>query len=150
MAARLSGAAGRKGRAIEQIADINVTPFVDIMLVLLIIFMVSIPLATVSVKLDVPPSSDTAAPHKPTVIRVLDDGGIALTGAETRATTLATLPGDLSAALTRAHPGVRDPRTNAILVSADADVKYDRFMAVMNTLRDTGYSKIGLVTEDIK
>ena len=56
MAAKLSGPGGGKGHTIEQNADINVTPFVDIMLVLLIIFMVAAPMATVSIRLDLPPA----------------------------------------------------------------------------------------------
>ncbi|MDO9078934.1 MAG: biopolymer transporter ExbD, partial [Brevundimonas sp.] len=57
MGSKLSGPGGQGGKTIEQNADINVTPFVDIMLVLLIIFMVAAPLATVSIRLDLPPAT---------------------------------------------------------------------------------------------
>ena len=62
MAAKLSGAGGDGGKTIEQNADINVTPFVDIMLVLLIIFMVAAPMATVSIRLDLPPAQPPVNP----------------------------------------------------------------------------------------
>ena len=57
MGSKLAGPAGQGGKTIAQNADINVTPFVDIMLVLLIIFMVAAPMATVSIKLDLPPAT---------------------------------------------------------------------------------------------
>jgi biopolymer transport protein ExbD len=60
MGSKLAGPGGQGGKTISQNADINVTPFVDIMLVLLIIFMVSAPLATVSIKLDLTPATPTA------------------------------------------------------------------------------------------
>ena len=62
MGSKLSGPAGQGGKTIEQNADINVTPFVDIMLILLIIFMVAAPMATVSIRLDLPPATPPANP----------------------------------------------------------------------------------------
>jgi biopolymer transport protein ExbD len=152
MAAKLSGSTSGKKYTIEANADINVTPFVDIMLVLLIIFMVSIPLATVSIKLDMPPSTKEPPkdPRKPAIIRIHNDTSISLTGAEDRSTTLDGLPGDLSGVLTKVYPENKDPRENAVLVSADPEVKYEEFMDVMNKLQDSGYTKIGLVNENIK
>ncbi len=65
MAAKLAGAGGGD-YAIKQNADINVTPFVDILLVLLIIFMVAVPMATTSIKLDIPPASKPRSrPRRP-------------------------------------------------------------------------------------
>ena len=95
MGARLSGPSGQGGRTIEQNADINVTPFVDIMLVLLIIFMVAAPLATVSLKLDLPPPIDSVAPKEPVYVTVQTSGALFIGG---RATTLETLAADVCAA----------------------------------------------------
>ena len=64
MAAKLGGG-GKKRFDLGQNADINVTPFVDVMLVLLIIFMVTAPLATVSIKIDIPPAKAPTTPSKP-------------------------------------------------------------------------------------
>jgi biopolymer transport protein ExbD len=70
MAAQLSGPSGGSKFTVKQNADINVTPFVDIMLVLLIIFMVSAPMATTSIKLDLPPAlpNPKNPPKPPTVL----------------------------------------------------------------------------------
>jgi biopolymer transport protein ExbD len=62
MAAKLSGGGG--AYAVRQNADINVTPFVDILLVLLIIFMVAVPMAVTSIKIDLPPAQDVARPRR--------------------------------------------------------------------------------------
>src|SRR5580698_8490313 len=64
MAAKLSGG-GKKKFDLGQNADINVTPFVDVMLVLLIIFMVTAPLATLSIRIDIPPAQEPTPPSKP-------------------------------------------------------------------------------------
>ena len=77
MAAKLGGVKGGK-YSLGQNADINVTPFVDVMLVLLIIFMVSIPAATVAIKIDLPPAVNTpdTPKEKPTYISIQQDGKI--------------------------------------------------------------------------
>src|SRR6516225_1953549 len=77
MAAKLAGGNKRGGYELGQNADINVTPFVDVMLVLLIIFMVAAPLATTSLKIDLPPAQAPKNPQdqkKPTFISITKDG----------------------------------------------------------------------------
>ncbi len=152
MAAKLSGPTSGKSYTVEQNSDINVTPFVDIMLVLLIIFMVSIPMATVSIKLDAPPATHDPItdPRKPAVVMIQKDGNIYLAGATDKQTSLDNLAADLAVALKAEYPEKADPRDNAVFIRADADVKYEQFMDVLNKLQDTGYFKIGLVTEDIQ
>jgi biopolymer transport protein ExbD len=150
MAAKLSGPSGGDRYTVSQNADINVTPFVDIMLVLLIIFMVSIPLATVSIKLDMPPSDPNQKvfdPKKAVFIRIHNDGRIEV---KDKITSIEGLPADLRDAFRAAHPEVADPRDNAVPISAEPEVRYEQFMDVLNRLEDTGFLKIALVTEDIK
>ena len=124
---------------IRQNAEINVTPFVDVMLVLLIIFMVALPVSTVSVKVDLPPaqSSDRTTPP---VIVSLTLGGQVYVG--DRATTMADLPDAAAAAL---GP---QPTTRRIYLRADEGVRYGVLMAVMNRLRERGYDKVALVGEE--
>ena len=93
MAARLAGAGGG-AYALKQNADINVTPFVDILLVLLIIFMVAVPMATTAIKLDMPLASDKVAPRDPVFISIQESGALFLAG---RPTSLDTLSRDLGA-----------------------------------------------------
>ena len=141
MGARLSGAARRDGQTIDQNAEINVTPFVDIMLVLLIIFMVAAPMATTAVKLDLPPADPRSTPaQEPVHITVQKDGGLYISGRET---SLDGLAGDLCAAL-----GGGRCTEERLFVRADPDVPYDRFMAVMNALNANGFRNVGLINED--
>jgi biopolymer transport protein ExbD len=143
MAAQLAGPGGEGKFQLRQNAEINVTPFVDVMLVLLIIFMVSAPLATVSIKVDLPPATPPkdAHPKKPTYISLQKGGQVFIV---TTKTTLEGLGGDLSRAL-----NVPNPQNEVVLIRADRDVKYKDFMAVVNQLQTDGFYKVGLITEDV-
>jgi TonB system transport protein ExbD (group 1) len=141
MAAKLSGPSG--GRYdVAQNASINVTPFVDVMLVLLIIFLVAAPLASVAIKVNLPPSSAKPAkdPPKRVFISIKKDGKIFV---DDDASDLDTLGDDLRAAV-----GKRDPGKERIFIRGDSDVLYQDFMAVMNKLQDNGFYSVALVGED--
>ena len=141
MAAKLSGSGGDGG--IEQNADINVTPFVDVMLVLLIIFMVAAPLASVNVKLDLPPAVAVQAknPPKPVYISIQKGGSLYIGDAPT---DLDTLGGDLRKQLN----GKRDPTKERIFIRADKETIYGDFMGVMNKLQDNGFYSVALIGLD--
>jgi biopolymer transport protein ExbD len=148
MAAKLGGSGGSSRFSLGQNSDINVTPFVDVMLVLLIIFMVSIPAATVSIKLDLPPAIPPPPGTKvkePTLINI-QQGGTLYIG-ET-ATSLDRLPADLSGVLLRDNPGVA-PTEDRVYIRADKTVRYGDFMAVMNTLQGNGFYQVALINEEI-
>jgi biopolymer transport protein ExbD len=142
MGAKLGG--GGSGRFdLGQNSEINVTPFVDVMLVLLIIFMVSIPAATVSIKLDLPPAVPPPPGTKteePTVINI-QNGGIFIGEA---ATTVDTLPADLARKLNKP-----DPTQERVYIRANRDVRYGDFMQVMNTLQGNGYFQVALINEEL-
>jgi len=147
MGSKLSGPGGQGGKTIEQNADINVTPFVDIMLVLLIIFMVAAPLATVSIRLDLPPATPPANPEEvkePVYITIQDTGSIFLADRQTTVETLAT---DVCTSLGGGFPACKEER---VFVRAQPEVKYDQFMEVMNELQAKGFYKVGLLNEDIE
>ena len=146
MAAKLSGPGGGKAHTIEQNADINVTPFVDIMLVLLIIFMVAAPMATVSIRLDLPPAvpPPPGTPQKdPVYITIQETGSIFIA---TQQTTIEGLAADVCAAL----EVTTDCRQERVFVRADPEVTYNQFMEVMNELQARGFFKVGLLNEDIE
>jgi biopolymer transport protein ExbD len=146
MAAKLSGPGGGSRFDLGQNSDINVTPFVDVMLVLLIVMMVSAPMATKSIKVDLPPATpptNSQDKHKPTFISIQKNGDIFLTGDSPSKTNLDRLASDLQTAL---H--VPDARTETILVRADRDVPYEKFMNVVNQLQGDGFYKVGLIVED--
>jgi biopolymer transport protein ExbD len=140
MAAKLSGGGG--GRQVEQNSEINVTPFVDIMLVLLIIFMVAAPLATVSVEVKLPravaPPQEN--PPKPVFISIQNDGDVFL--GDFRSSPEA-LGDDL-----RVQIRTRNPEEERIYIRADQQTRYGDFMQVMNALQDNGFYSVALVGED--
>ena len=143
MAAKVAGGGVGKKYALGANADMNVTPLVDVMLVLLIIFMVTAPLATVSIKLDLPPAippKDNIKPKPPTVISLQKSGHFFIGSQETR---IENLVADVTRALN--DP---EPTKQTVYIRADKEVRYVTFMDVLNTLQDGGFYKISLITED--
>ncbi len=132
MAARLD-----EGTDLAENHEINVTPFIDVMLVLLIIFMVAAPLATVDVPVDLPGSTAAAGPRpdKPLFLTVREDLSISL-GDDTVAREA------LAERLDAATGGNRDER---IFLRADKAVAYGDLTEAMNLLREAGYLKVALV-----
>jgi biopolymer transport protein ExbD len=120
--------------------EINVTPFIDVMLVLLIIFMVAAPLATVDVKVDLPVSTaqPAAKPDKPVFLSIKADGQM-LVG-ETPVSEAG-----IGAAITAATGADREQR---VFLRADKAVTYDTIMAAMNQLRAAGYLRVALVGQE--
>ena len=141
MAAKLSGSGGGKFN-IESNHEINVTPFVDVMLVLLIIFMVAAPLATVSVKVELPPAVAVPSPNppKPVYITIQKDGSVHIGDF---ATDLDAMGGDL-----RKLIGKRDPSKERIYIRADKETLYGDFMGVMNKLQDNGFYSVAFIGTD--
>src|SRR5690349_24097724 len=117
--------------------EINVTPFIDVMLVLLIIFMVAAPLSTVDLPIDLPSSTATPQkkPVKPTYVSIQPDLAVAI--GETLVKRV-----DLVRSLDAADPN----KDRAIFLRADRVVPYGEMMAVLEVLHSGGYSKIKLVT----
>jgi biopolymer transport protein ExbD len=120
-----------------EVSDINVTPFIDVILVLLIIFMVAAPLSTVDVAVDLPVSNAQPQPRPdtPVFLTVKSDLSLALgnDGVPREA---------LGATLDRQTQNVREQR---VFLRADGAVAYRELMEVMNLLRQAGYLKIALV-----
>lgn len=142
MGAKLSGSGGGRYQ-VDANSEINVTPFVDVMLVLLIIFMVAAPLASVTVKVNLPPAvaKPSTNPPKPIYISIQDNGGIFIGDFKS---DLATLGDDLRKNL----GGRRNPTKERIFIRADKNVLYGDFMGVMNMLQDNGFYSVALIGED--
>ena len=141
MGAKLSGSGG--GRyAVEANSEINVTPFVDVMLVLLIIFMVAAPMAAVTVQVALPNAvaKPSTNPPKPVYISIQAGGTIYIGDSHVE---LADIGDTL-----RSTIGARNPEKERIFIRADKDVLYGDFMGVMNMLQDNGFYSVALVGED--
>ncbi len=145
MGMRLGSRGGSGGRwrgddDLTEAHEINVTPFIDVMLVLLIIFMVAAPLATVDLGVDLPASTSERQPRpdKPIFVTVKPDLSVAV-GEDMVARDA------LAATLDSATKDQKDER---IYLRADKAVSYGDLMEVMNLLRDAGYLKVALVGLD--
>jgi biopolymer transport protein ExbD len=147
MAAKIGGGGGGKFD-LGQNSDMNVTPFVDVMLVLLIIFMVVAPLATTSIRIDLPPATppkdDKGKP--PTFISIQDSGQIFVSMGKSalKPSSMAGLASDLPVSL-----AVANPTNERVFIRADRHVRYRQFMDVINQLQQDGYYKIGLISENL-
>lgn len=142
MAAKLSGSGGGSRYNVEQNSEINVTPFVDVMLVLLIIFMVAAPLASVSIEVKLPTAVAKPRPNPPTPIYIsIQKGGDVFIG--DNPTDLATIGDDL-----RSQIRVRNPSKERIFIRGDKEVRYGDFMQLMNALQDNGFYSVALIGED--
>ena len=141
MGAKLSGSGGGK-YSVEANSEINVTPFVDVMLVLLIIFMVAAPMAAVTVQVNLPPAvaKPSTNPPKPVYISIQAGGSIYIGDSRVE---LADIGDTL-----RSTIGQRNPEKERIFIRADKDVLYGDFMGVMNMLQDNGFYSVALIGED--
>jgi len=142
MAAKL-GDTGGNGNPYPANSEMNVTPFVDVMLVLLIIFMIAAPLSTVTVPVELPPATTKPEENKapdPVFVSIEKDGDIYVM--EERI-PLADLPAKLRE---RTH----DNTSERIFLRADQSLAYRVVMQVMNVMQDAGFLKVGLVAEEIE
>lgn len=124
----------------DEINEINITPFIDVMLVLLIIFMIAAPLATVTVPLDLPVSTAETPPEQSEPIFLSLQGDLTLSLGDRTIDS-----GLLGPELERAAKGDKQAR---ILLRADKAVPYGDLMGLMDEMRKAGFLKVGLVTED--
>ncbi|MGR7995669.1 MULTISPECIES: protein TolR [unclassified Xanthobacter] len=131
-----------RGRRAPVMAEINVTPMVDVMLVLLIIFMVAAPMLTVGVPVDLPQSQASAVNQdnkEPLIVSVNDKGQIFLGDSEIKYEDLVAK----LQAVTQARGGMEE----RIFVRGDKKVDYGTVMRVMGRLSGAGFKKVALVTE---
>ncbi len=132
---------GRRGRGRAPMADINVTPLVDVMLVLLIIFMVTAPLLVTGVPVNLPETRAKGLDQdqKPVVVSIDRDGGVFIDDAEVSDADLPTRLAEIQSA----NAG-KDPQQ--IFLRADTALDYGRVMRVMGELNRAGLNKVALVS----
>ena len=121
-------------------SEINVTPFVDVMLVLLIVFMVAAPLLTVGVEVNLPKTAAEALPsesEEPLTVTLTAEGTIVIQTTE-------TLEADF---LTRLRGVAQERSDNKVFLRADGSIPYSKVMEVMGAMNAAGFGNIGLVTD---
>ena len=125
-------------------ADINVTPLVDVMLVLLIVFMITMPVLTHSIPLQLPTASESVKqetqPKEPLRLTISADGAYLLGAESTTELTLA----EVSERLKQAKA---DNEDTILAIAADKSVEYDFVAQALHSARDAGISKVGFITE---
>jgi biopolymer transport protein TolR len=133
------GSRGRRSARRGRLSDINVTPFVDVMLVLLIVFMVTAPLLTVSIPIELPrtEAKQSAAETEPLSITIKADGAVYLQ--ETQVTIEELVP--------RLRAISREGYDRAIYIRGDANVNYGLMADVLARVSSGGFTKIQLVTD---
>ena len=139
MAEERSGGRRRRRRS-RPVAEINVTPFVDVMLVLLIVFMVAAPLLTVGVDVDLPKTAAGALPsetEEPLTVTLTAEGAIVIQTTETPETEF----------LTRLRGIAQERADDKVFLRADGAIPYARVMQVMGAMNAAGFGNIGLVTD---
>ena len=132
--------ARRRRRRTRPVAEINVTPFVDVMLVLLIVFMVSAPLLTVGVEVDLPKTAAGALPsqeEEPLVVVLTAEGTIVIQTTETSEDDF----------LTRLRGVVQERSGDLVYLRADASNSYDRVMKIMGSMNNAGFGNVALITD---
>ena len=130
----------RRSRRNAPMSEINVTPFVDVMLVLLIIFMVAAPLLTVGVPVNMPETAASALPtdsEEPLTVTIKGDGSLAIQNTD-------TAEGELIAKLTAI---AAERESDRIFLRADGANAWERVAQVMGALNAAGFTNIGLVTD---
>lgn len=154
MGAKLSsGGGGGRGGDLSPSTEPNIVPFIDILLVLLIIFMVAAPIPTTDVKVDLPPPTDqpppTDKPKTPTVVDVRDDGtGIPQIFVDTQLVDQAGLAEKVLERITVNVPGSPNRLLESVRVRADQTLPYASVMGVMGILQEENFQKVSLVAED--
>ncbi len=135
-----TGGGRRRRRRSRPMSEINVTPFVDVMLVLLIIFMVAAPLLTVGVPVELPKTAANALPteqEEPLTISLTAEGEIVLQSTPIAAADL----------IPRLRAVVQERTSRQVFLRADGAIQYARVVEIMGALNAAGFEDIGLVTD---
>ena len=129
------------------ISDINVVPYIDVMLVLLVIFMISAPLMVQGIQVNLPEASSEALPVKnqePLIVSITQEGTLFLETDSTKGKPLSLSEiSDLTSKILEASPGQQ------VVIRGDGEVKYEKVMTLMATLQISGASDIGLISVPI-
>ncbi|HRK65226.1 MAG TPA: biopolymer transporter ExbD [Terricaulis sp.] len=154
MAGKLSGGGKAKRGALDVNADPNVIPFIDIMLVLLIIFMIAAPISSVDIEVDMPTSKiqPSKRPPRPTWVSITDGGQGVRVFVMNDEVAIADIGPKAYEAVQANDPTIAqddfEVKDQRIYIRADGEIAYRHVVRVMNQLQNSGFTKIGFVAED--
>lgn len=131
----------KAGRTESSLSDINVTPFVDVVLVLLIIFMVTAPVLQSGIEVNVP---------KTKIVKQISEERLVISITKGQEVYVNNDHVKLDQLGDKLHQLIRDPRGESIFVRADKDVAFGAFATVMSTVQTAGFTKISVVTEPLE
>lgn len=131
----------KQGRTQSSLSDINITPFVDVVLVLLIIFMLTAPIIQSGIEVSVPHTRTVNQITEPRLVLTIDRDQRVFLGSD---------PININAIADTLHAKVKDPEHQAIYLRADEDVPFGAFAALMDAVKQSGITNVSIVTEPIQ
>lgn len=149
MAIQRSGRFGRIKKPLK--SDMNVVPYIDVMLVLLVIFMVTAPMITTGVKVDLPKANNNPiqSEDRPAIVTLEADGTIKLEDSEHKNDVMSLT--ELEAVLTEAQQKAEENNKQlSVLINGSESRPYGEVIKLMATLQEAGLSQVGLLTEPVK
>ena len=130
-----------KGRTQSSLSDINVTPFVDVVLVLLVMFMVTAPILQSGIEVSVP---------KTRTVKEITEERVVITIDKDQRVYLGNDPVNINEIATRLHAKIRHPEGQSIFIRSDENVPFGAFATVMDAVKRTGITNVSIVTQPIE
>ena len=129
-----------KGRTQSSLSDINVTPFVDVVLVLLVMFMVTAPILQSGIEVNVP---------KTKTVKEITEERLVITIDKNQRVFLGNDPVNINEIAARLHAKIRDPKGQSIFIRSDENVPFGAFATVMDAVKQTGITNVSIVTQPL-
>ena len=131
----------KQGRTQSSLSDINVTPFVDVVLVLLVMFMVTAPILQSGIEVNVP---------KTRTVKEITEERLVITIDKDQRVYLGNDPVNINEIAEQLHAKIRDPRGQSIFVRSDENVPFGAFATVMDAVKRTGITNVSIVTQPLE
>ena len=131
----------KQGRTQTSLSDINVTPFVDVVLVLLVMFMVTAPILQSGIEVNVP---------KTRTVKEITEERLVITIDKDQRVYLGNEPVNINQIAERLHAKIRDPQGQSIFIRSDENVPFGAFATVMDAVKRTGITNVSIVTQPIE
>jgi biopolymer transport protein ExbD/biopolymer transport protein TolR len=129
-----------KGRTQSSLSEINITPFVDVVLVLLVMFMVTAPILQSGIEVEVP---------KTKTVKEINEERLVITIDKDQRVYLGNDPININEIADRLHQKIRDPQGQSIFIRSDENVPFGAFATVMDAVKQTGITNVSIVTQPL-